>query len=237
MDMHFSDRGPDDFPAPRLIDEVAALFGVPVMAFVQQPSLQEQRIPTTTGSSYNGGPMTFDTVAISYTLWRNPHDRNDGANLADLSDSVRASLDADPVRPPPAWMMEQRELMRYPTLWEAVMTTRASRDDWQTPETTLVEHVNNILTNSFRELRVTGGIPGELDSPVTERHIEAAAVRVDGVDVPGMCINTDPHVYAVGAALKDRTLTAVIAREHLSHISLAFETRTRGGLTAQAEHS
>jgi hypothetical protein len=169
--------------------------------------------------------MTLNSVSISYTLWRNPRDRKDPRNLADLSDSVREALGADPVRPLPDWMMEQRELMRYPMLWEAVMTTRVSEDDWQTPESTLVGHVNHILTNNFRELRVVGGFPGELDSPVTERHIEAVTVPIDGVDVPGMRIGIDPHVYAVGAALNNWILTAVVAREHLSHVSLAFSTR------------
>ena len=105
------------------------------------------------------------------------------------------------------------------------MTTRVSDDGWQTPESTLVAHVNHILTNSFRELRVVDGIPGELDSPVTESHMEAFAVPVDGVDVPGMRIDTDPHVYAVGAGLGDRILTAALARDHLPHVTVAFTTR------------
>jgi hypothetical protein len=223
--MYISDRDPDDCPPPQTIDDVARLLTFPVMSLIPQSSVEEHAIPSTTGSSSNGGSMTLDSVAISYTLWRNPSDRKDPANLADLSDPVRKAVVDDPVRPLPEWMMEQQELMRYPMLWEAVMTTRASQDDWQTPESTLVGHVNHILTNSFRELRVVGGFPGELDSPVGERHIEAVTVPIDGVDVPGMCIDTDPHVYAVGAALDDLIITAVVAREHLPHVSLAFTTR------------
>ncbi|WP_166878807.1 hypothetical protein [Salinibacterium sp. ZJ450] len=49
-----------------------------------------------------------------------------------------------------------------------------------TPESTLVGHVNYILMNIFREQRVGGGFPGELDSPVTERHIEPATFPIDG---------------------------------------------------------
>jgi hypothetical protein len=225
--MFISDHDPDDFPQPETIDDVARLFALPVMSLISQRSVEEQPIPSTTGSSSNGGTMTLDSVALSYTLWRNPSNRADPANLADLTDSVRDALDADPVRSLPEWMMKQRELMRFPMLWEAVMTTRTSEEGWQTPESTLVGHVNHILTNSFRELRVVGGIPGELDSPVAERHIEAVTVPIDGVDVPGMRIDTDPHVYAVGAALDDLILTAVVAREHLPHISLAFTTRAR----------
>jgi hypothetical protein len=223
--MYVSDRPADDFPRPKAIDEVARMFTVPVMSFIPQPALEELAIPTTTGSSFNGRDMSLDSVAISYTLWRNPRDSEDPANLADLSDLLRASLDAAPARPLPDWMIQQRELMRYPMLWEAVMTTRVSDDEWQTPESTLVAHVNHILTNNFRELRVVGGIPGELDSPVTERHIEAVTVLIDGVDVPGMRIDTDPHVYAVGAAMNDRILTAVVARDHLPHVTVAFTTR------------
>ena len=223
--MYVSDQDPHDIPPPPTIDEAAKLFGVPVMSFIAQPSLGELRFASTTGSSLNGGAGSLDSVAISYTFWRNPNERNDPANLVDLSESGREALDADPVKPLPDWMMEQRELMRYPMLWEAVMTTRVAGDGWQTPESTLVGHVNYILMNSFHELRVTGGFPGELDAPVAERHIEAVTIPVDGVEVPGMRIDTDPHVYAVGAALNDRILTAVIARDYLPHVDLAFRTR------------
>jgi hypothetical protein len=223
--MYISDRDPGDFPPPQTIDEVAEVFTVPVMSFIPQPTLEEIAIPSTTGSSSHGVDMSLDTVAISYTLWRNPRDRKDPANLADLSDQERAALGADPVRSLPDWLMEQRKLMRYPMLWEAIMTTRVSDAEWQTPEATLVQHVNHILMNRFRELRVVGGFPGELDSPVTERHIESVTVPVDGVEVPAMRIDTDPHVYAVGAALGDRILTAVVEREHLSYVALAFMTR------------
>ena len=221
--MHFADIDPKDIPPPPTVDEVARLFSVPMMSFVAQPSLQELAVGTTASSS-NGGAMTLDSVSLTYTLWLNPLDRNDPVNLADLSDSEREALDAPPVRPLPKWMMERRELMRYPMLWEAVLTTRKSDAEWQTPESTLVGHVNHVVMNTFREQRVVGGIPGELDSPVTERHIQPGTVPVDGVDVPAMRIDTDPHVYAVGADLGDRILTAVVARDHLSSVTMAFVT-------------
>jgi hypothetical protein len=226
--MHFSDVNPKDIPPPPTVDEVAGLFSVPMMSFVSQPSLQELAVGTT-GSSSNGGEMALDSVTLTYTLWRNPRDRTDPANLADLSDSEREALEAPPVRPLPDWMMERRELMRYPMLWEAVMTTRGSDAEWQTPESTLVRHVNHVLMNTFREQRVVGGIPGELDSPVTERHIQPVALPVDGVDVAGMRIDTDPNVYAVGADLGDRILTAVVSREHLASVRMAFVSRRAGG--------
>lgn len=221
--MYISDRGPEDFPQPPTVSEVATLFTVPMMTFIPQPSLEELGAGTT-GASFNGGPTSLDSVSISYTLWRNPANHADSANLADLSDVEREALDTVPVRPLPDWMMAQRDLMHYPLLWEAVLTTRVLDPEWQTPESTLVDHVNHIVTNTFRERRVVGGFPGELDSPVTKQHIEYVPIRVDGADVPGMRIDTDPNVYAVGAALGDRVLTAVIARDHLPHITVAFET-------------
>jgi len=224
--MHISDVSPEDIPPPPTVDEVASLFTVPLMSFVSQPSLQELAVGTT-GSSSNGGAMTLDSVAITYTLWRNPRDHQDPVNLGDLGDTEREALDAPPVRPLPDWMMERRELMRYPMVWEAVLTTRKSDAEWQTPESTLIGHVNHVLTNVFREQRVVGGIPGELDSPVTERHIQSVTVPVDGVDVLGMQIDSDPNVYAVGADLGDRLLTAVVSRDHLSRVTMAFVTRGR----------
>ncbi|MFC5931116.1 hypothetical protein [Cryobacterium melibiosiphilum] len=104
------------------------------------------------------------------------------------------------------------------------MTTRPSNDGWQTPESTLVDHVNYVVMNTFREQRAAGGFPGELDSPATTAHIEHTSVRVDGADLPGMHLDTDPNVYGVGVAFTDRILTAVIARDHLTDITLAFET-------------
>jgi len=226
--MHFSDINPEDIPPPPTVDEVAGLFTVPMMSFVAQPSLQELAVGTT-GSSSNGGEMILDSVVLTYTLWRNPRDRDDPVNLGDLSNSDREALDAPPVRPLPDWMMERRELMRYPMLWEAVVTTRKTDAEWQTPESTLVRHVNHVLMNTFREQRVVGGIPGELDSPVTERHIQPATVPIDGVDVTGMQIDSDLNVYAVGADLGDRILTSVVSRDHLSMVTMAFVTRGAGG--------
>lgn len=222
--MHFSVQGPADLPPPPTADETARLFAVPLMAFIPQPSLEEQGV-STSSSSRNSGPSTLDDVSISYTLWRNPADHADAANLADLSALEREGLEAVAVGPLPDWFLAQRERMRYPLLWEAVRTTRLREPEWQTPESSLVEHVNYVVMNMYRDQRVVGAFPGDLDSPVTERHIEYGSVRIDGADVPGMRINTDPHVYAVGADLGDRILTAVVARDHLPYITVAFQTR------------
>jgi len=221
--MYFSERAPEDFPAPPTIAKVVAEFRVPVMSFVSQPAV-EVRSVSTTGSSMNGEPTLLTSVSLSYTFWQVPGDHADPVNLADLPAVDLAALDAPPIRPLPAWMMAQRELMRYPMLWEAVMTTRPSDDGSQTLESTLVDHLNYVVMNTFRKQRTVGGFPGELDSPATKKHIEHTSVRVDGADLPGIRLDTDPHVYGVGVALSDRILTAVIARDHLADITIAFET-------------
>jgi len=222
--MHFVDRDPKDFPPPPSVDETAEQFAVPLMAFVQQPSLTELGVATV-GSSSGGGSTSLDSVAITYTWWRKPEDKDDPVNLADLTARERESLEAEPVRPLPDWMLEIRRLMQYPSIWEAIMTTRALDVEWQSPKSVLVDHANHILTNTFREQRVSGGFPGSLNAPVREQHIEPFDVLVDGVNSPGMRIDSDSDVYALGANLGDRKLTAVIAREYLPHVTLAFETR------------
>lgn len=53
-------------------------------------------------------------------------------------------------------------------------------------------------------------------------------VSIDGAAIPGSEIDTDPFVYAVGAKLPSGgTLTAVIPREHLPYLTLAFIQRPR----------
>lgn len=223
--MHFVDVDPMDVPPPPSIDSAAESFGTPVVGLLRQPSLSELG-GGTVSSSTNGGPIIPESLAISYTLWRNPRDRFDPANLADLTSQERESLEQEPVRELPDWMRETRRLLHFPSLWEAAMTTRVRDPEQQTPESVLVAHTNHILMNTFREQRVVGDFPGDLDSPVAEHHIERFGVSIDGVEVPGLRIDTDPHVYAVGADLGDRILTAVVAREHLPYVEIAFETRT-----------
>lgn len=220
--MHFANREPMDIPPPPTVDTAAEMFGAPVIGFLAQPSLSELGVGTV-GSSTNGGPSTPESVAISYTLWRNPMDHDDPANLADLGEEH--SLEQEPRKPLPEWMLEFRKLARYPSLWEAVTTTRVRDMEWQTPESVLVAHTNHILMNTFREQRVVGEFSGNLDSPVTACHIERVSVPLDGVNVPGLRIDSDPHVYSVGADLGDRIVTAVVARDYLPYLTLAFQTR------------
>lgn len=228
--MRFVRREPGDAPPPETVDGAAARLGLPLMGFVRQPSLTEFGVATE-ASSANGGPSILDSVGISYTLWRNPDDQNDPVNLADISDELRESLDAEPVMPLPAWMLDLRRLMHFPTLSEAVKTTRKGRLPeafGETAASVLVAHANHILMNSFREERVRGGFPGHLESPIEERHLRPGSVRVDGADVPGLRLDTDPHVVALSADLGNSILSIVVDREHLPLVTLAFEKRASG---------
>jgi len=219
---------PEDFPAPPTPDEVTRDFTGPLYTLEPQASVEEVGISV--GSQTSNGRPVLEEATVNYVLWRNPADRSDPANLADISDEMRAQLDAPPLFPLPEWMTRITERMRYPWLWDAVRTTRAVRgfeDAWRTPEFILVEHVNYILMNTFRDERVVGSAPGELLGRVSERAVEhGAPVRIDGVEVAGIRIDTDAHVLGVGVALGDRTLTAVFPREHLPYFDLAFVART-----------
>lgn len=161
-------------------------------------------------------------------MWRNPADRDDPINLVHLTDEMRASLEAEPLFPLPDWMLRMREGMRYPSLWEAVRTTHISDGStWLTAESALAEHVDYVVLNTYRDERVRGSFPGELDGPAAESQIEhGIPVSVDGTPVAGLRLDTDPHVLGVAVDLPGRILTAAIAREHLPYLRLEFTTRT-----------
>ena len=92
------------------------------------------------------------TVSVTYTLWRNPIDRPDPINLADLDEQARRALEAVPPWPRPAWLVEQVERMRYPQLWEAVRTTwNRDASERSSVRSVLVDHVNYILMNQYRQ--------------------------------------------------------------------------------------
>jgi hypothetical protein len=162
-----------------------------------------------------------------YTFWRNPDDHDDPINLAQLDEVTRAALDTEPRWELPEWILRARARMRYPSLMEAVRTTHFS-DEFarQSPETALVEHLNHIVMNVFSEERTRGEFPGDLFDEATEKHIQhGVAISVDDRTVPGMQIDTDPHVLSVAADLGDRILTAAISREYLPAVRLEFVTR------------
>ena len=227
--MRFAGYLPEDAPDPRLAQaERVKLMPVPVLGLVPQPSLDDVHMESTTSSQGTGG-MSQMSVSINYTLWRNPLDRSDPVNLADLDESTRRALDVPASHPRPAWLIEQVERMRYPMLWEAVRTAwHRDPSDLSTPSYLLVEHANYILMNRFREELGLGAIHTDrFSAQLTERTVNPSATAiVEGVQVPAVEIETDPFVYGIGVELApDTVLTAVIPRDALPHVRIEFTRR------------
>jgi hypothetical protein len=170
------------------------------------------------------------SVSINYTLWRNPDDRSEPVNLADLDDSTRRAVDQPSPVPRPAWLIEQVERMRYPMLWEAVRTTwTRDMSKFSAPSRLLVDHANHILTNRFRdELGLSDEGADRFAAPLAERTVNTrTTVTVDGIETHALEIDTDPFVYAIGVQLTASTvLTAVVPRDDLGYVRLEFARRT-----------
>lgn len=224
--MEFAGVVPHDAPDPRLDRKAAqAHLPIPLVELVEQPHVESTEFGIGSTTDPHGASQLVGSVTS--TLWREPGDKADPRNLADLDDATRASLDEVPPWPRPAWLIEQVDRMRYPRLWEAVRTTwRREDQEAETLEAMLVSHANHVLRNQFKaELNL--GIR-QRDSPAltTESAVRRGIdLMVDGETVSGIQIDTDPHVYAVGATLPHGgILTAVVPREHLELIDLRFAT-------------
>jgi hypothetical protein len=226
--MHFRGRREADAPDPALENiEQARRMPVPVLGLVPQRHLEDWDAFGVASSSHDG-ELDSCEVSISYTLWRNPHNIDDPRNLAELDDEQRAALSVDLPSDRPPWLIERVRRMRYPLLWEAVTTHwHPEPTAYDSVEARLAAHVNHILMNGFRATRVHGEVAGELDSPVDERHVEhGVRLLVNGYERSGIRIDTDPDVYGVGVALDDAScVTAVVPRDELRFIDLAFATR------------
>ncbi|MCY0906556.1 hypothetical protein [Arthrobacter sp. H14-L1] len=120
--------------------------------------------------------------------------------------------------------------MRYPQLWEAVKTTwHRDASERSSPARVLVDHVNYILTNRYRrERRFGANVRGGPAPDITNRSVNGEiTVRVDGVEIRGVEIDTDPFVYGVGASLeRGGVLTAVLPRDELKYIRVEFAKRS-----------
>lgn len=225
--MQFAGVLPEDAPDPRLQREAQLKnMPIPIIELVDQPSVGVTDIGVSTGGGGQG--MNIMTASISATLWRNPSDKSDPVNLAELDEVTRRSIEEVPPWPRPAWLIEYVERMRYPILWEAVQTTW-NRDDseYTTLAYLLVHHANHILMNHFREQLGLGLHDWDSPALITERAVRHGVdVTIDGLTVTGAEIDTDPFVYAVGANLPSGgTLTTVISREHLPYVNLEFAQR------------
>lgn len=230
--MQFAGPIPPDAPDPRA-ESIARLraMPIPVLGFVSQPHLEDWGAIGVGSSSSSLHGVEGIEAAITYTLWRNPDDHADPANLADLDEATRAALDVPPPWPRPQWLIDGAERMRYRMLWEAVRTTwHRSDGDHSRVEDLLVHHANYVLRNRFREQLGLGDMPGpprDRGFEVAERNVQHGfALEVEGRVVDGVRIDTDPFVYAVGADLgSGGTLTAVVPRDDLPYVMLAFAER------------
>lgn len=201
---------------------------IPVMGLVPQASLEESDMVGFQSGEDDRGYSDM-TASLSYILWRNPSDRSDPVNLADLDEQQRKAIEDVPPWPRPAWLVEHVGRLRYPQIWEAVRTTW-HRDPSERPSLgdVLVDHVNYILMNQFRQERGLSGYPWDRPAPdVTVRAVNGrVSVMVDGIEVPAAEIDTDPFVYGIGAELEGGGIvTAVLPRAELKHIQIQFATR------------
>ncbi|GAB6858405.1 hypothetical protein [Microbacterium xylanilyticum] len=236
--MWISGRLSPDAPDPRveMAERVRAL-PFPVYGLAPQPTIEDLD-----SLGYMGGAWQI-TVAVNYTLWRNPEDLDDPVNLAELDEATRAELDRKPPWPRPRWIVEAAERMRYPMLWEAVRTTWAGEpSEYTTLPQQLVQHVNHILMNRFRtELGMPTGPPSgppSTDEPWRVRPSAVnphARIEVDGEFVDAAEIDTDPLVYAIGVQLSPEVVaTVVIPRADLPFVRIALARCDSGSGTGDA---
>lgn len=221
---------PEDAPDPRVEQaERLKLMPIPVMGLVSQPSLEDT---DTVGVGYGQDARGYSemTASVTYTIWRNPADRADPVNLADLDEQTRRAIEDVPPWPRPAWLVDQVERMRYPQLWEAVRTTwHRDPSERTSVRSVLVDHVNYILMNQYRQELRLGDTPWDQPAPaVTDPMVNAqVSVLVNGVEVPGAEVDTDPFVYGIGAELPGGgVVTAVLPRAELRRIQVQFTTRS-----------
>lgn len=229
--MHISGVLPEDAPDPRLErEQLVKSMPIPIVELTPQAAAEFADFSVETAGSSESGVEEM-SVTVSATLWRNPLDKSDPANLADLDDGTLRSIEEVPPWPRPAWLIEHIERMRYPMLWEAVRTTWQREDsEYSTLDARLVHHANYILMNQFREELGLGLHDWNSPALTSERVIRRGVdVAIDGVIFSGAEIDTDPFVYAVGAKLPSGgTLTAVVPREHLPYLTLEFVQRRTG---------
>lgn len=217
---------PEDAPDPRIEwAEDLRLMPIPVFGLTPQPSLEDTD-SVSLNSVLDDHGYSEMTASITYTLWRNPDDRSDPVNLAELDEETLRGIDEVPPWPRPRWLIEQVERMRYPQLWEAVRTTW-HREPHASLQDLLADHVNHILVN--RQELWPGGKPWGQHTPgLTGRMVNGKArTVVNGVEVPGAEVDSDPFVYGVGARLDGGgVVTAVLPRAELERIQVRFMTRS-----------
>ena len=120
--------------------------------------------------------------------------------------------------------------MRYPQLWDAVRTSwHCDQSELSSLNSVLLDHVNYILMNQYREQRGLSSNSWDFTEPaVTTRTVNnTVTVIVDGTETSAAAIDTDPFVYGIGTHMASGgVMTAVLPRTELDRIQIGFVTRT-----------
>ncbi|WP_322411320.1 hypothetical protein [Microbacterium invictum] len=226
--MEFGGVLPIDAPDPSAASE-ARLRSIdfPVMQLVPQPSLTRMPI---TGFSESTGTGGFDhrTVSFSYTLWRYPDDRSDPRNEVELDAATRRAIEEEPPWGRPAWLVEQAQLFRYPMLQEAVRTTWHAdpRAPHGSLEAQLIDHMNHVLRNQFREqLGLPTGPTRDGSWQVRPSAVATGTMRVDEREINGIRVDTDPFVVGAGFRVDPHVVcTVVLPRDDLPLLDVSLAT-------------
>ncbi|WP_375387885.1 hypothetical protein [uncultured Amnibacterium sp.] len=225
--MQISGHVTEDTPDPHdHVRERVGSLGIAAAGLVPQRHLEDRGVEGISESRHQDadGPEVLEEVTLSrsYVLWRDPDDRSSPRNLAQLDDALRAALDRPQERPLPKWLLDARERLRYPHLWEAVHTSwTAPGTDPQTVEDRVAGHAENVLLNRFRRELGLGDDDLMAEVVVPRNALQPHEVVVDGVPRPGLLLDTDPFVLAVGVALDDgRVVTVVVPRDELPLVRL-----------------
>lgn len=231
--MYFRGQSPADRPDP--LEELRAqarAFGIRAAGLTPQRHLEDRGI-SGLQISEQGMPVEAVTQSVTlwrtYTVWQNPDDRHDPVNFRPVDDDLRrmqASATPDDV---PAWIVQMRDRVQYPMLWEAVQTHWAPGTENSEAaldvSALLTAHVDYILHNSFRVEYGLGDPTEEPWKPLVRRAaVQRAGVIVDDAVLDtGVMIDTDPFVIGLGAPLPDgRAFTAVVSRSLLDFVTLEF---------------
>ncbi|MFG6277722.1 hypothetical protein [Microbacterium sp. 5K110] len=224
--MEFGGTVPIDAPDPGTASDIR-LRAIPFPVFQLRPQRSLTRVPMT-GFTEMGGPNGADEVSVqfTYTLWRYPDDRSDPRNEIEVDERTRRAIEGDPPGGRPAWLKEQARIFLYPMLWEATRTTwHASPDrDRHSLAQQLLDHTNHFLRNSFREELGLPAGPTTADAwKVKASAVADSSISVDGEERPGVHIDTDPFVYAVGVRVNEHVVcTTVLPRDSLPFLTLSL---------------
>jgi len=172
----------------------------------------------------NGAPIE---ASASYCFFSHPADLTDPLNYADDIESTLMYIEKALSDHQPEWFLDRLRDNRYPTLWEAVRTTKLGIDPDRSLADRLADHVNNVLINTVHHRSSWGDAgPPVLDHEVTARHAQSGfALRVDGVATDAFIIDTDPDIVGWALQVGALAVTVAIDRDRAELIDVALETR------------